>query len=171
MDIRVRLLPVLIAVFAIFGIAAVGSTPSTSRTAAERRNNQEPLQTTADESRSVWDGLYTEEQSKLGQGVYMEECSTCHSEMLTGSIELAAPALLGDEFMTAWNGLTAGDLFEQIRTSMPQQEPGKLSLQQYADVLAFIFSANKFPTGQKALDSDVAALKLIRVEKRKPEGQ
>ena len=56
-----------------------------------------------------------------------------------------APPLAGGEFMAGWDGLTIGDLFERIRISMPQNAPGSLSGQQNADILAFMFSANKFP--------------------------
>lgn len=166
MDIKIRFLPVLIAVFIIFAVGTIKSTPFIVRAATEQQNIQEPPQET-DESRSVWEGAYTEEQSKRGQAVYMEACSTCHLETLTGKLEDDVPTLVGDEFMTAWNGTTAGDLFERIRISMPQDNPGLLSRQENADVLAFIFNANKFPAGEKTLDSDLGALRLIRIEKKK----
>ena len=35
-----------------------------------------------------------------------------------------ATPLAGAEFMTNWNGLTLGDLFERIRTTMPLNYPG-----------------------------------------------
>ena len=60
-----------------------------------------------------------------------------------------APPLAGGEFMAGWDGLTIGDLFERIRISMPQNAPGSLSGQQNADILAFMFSANKFPGGRR----------------------
>ena len=58
-----------------------------------------------------------------------------------------APGLAGGEFISGWDGLTVGDLFERIRISMPQNAPGSLSGQQNADILAFMFSVNKFPAG------------------------
>lgn len=48
------------------------------------------------ESRSVWDGVYTEEQAKRGETVYGKECSSCHGDLLTGGE--SAPALTGGVF-------------------------------------------------------------------------
>src|SRR5438876_3128832 len=41
-------------------------------------------QAPATESRSVWDGVYTEEQAKRGESIYRKECAVCHGDMLTG---------------------------------------------------------------------------------------
>ena len=77
------------------------------------------------------------------------------------------PALAGEAFLSKWDGRTAGDLFDRIRSSMPDDNPGQLSNQQYADVLAHILSENEFPAGQKELDKDAAPLKEIRIEEKK----
>jgi hypothetical protein len=37
--------------------------------------------------------------------------------------------------------------------------------EQYADVLAFILSSNKFPAGSAELEHEVAPLKQIKIEK------
>ena len=96
-------------------------------------------------TKSIWDGVYTDEQATRGKALYSEKCASCHGGELTGG-EMAPP-LAGGEFMAGWDGLTIGDLFERIRISMPQNAPGSLSGQQNADILAFMFSANKFPAG------------------------
>src|SRR5215216_2680180 len=104
----------------------------------------------AAESRSVWDGVSTKAQLTRGHKVYREECLRCHSENLLGGED--SPALVGDEFVEKWEGKTVGDLFERTRKTMPTDGPGNLSRQQYADVIAYILSANKFPVGQKDLE-------------------
>jgi len=116
----------------------------------------------AQTSRSVWDGIYSEDQSKRGAGLYAKECASCHGTELTGGE--SAPALVGDGFLSNWNGTTVGDLFERIRKSMPQDNPGRLSRQQDADILAFMLSANKFPAGKADLDRETEALKQIKLE-------
>ena len=58
-------------------------------------------------------------------------------------------AALGRRVTAGWDGLTIGDLFERIRISMPQNAPGSLSGQQNPDILAFVFSANKFPAARR----------------------
>jgi mono/diheme cytochrome c family protein len=116
----------------------------------------------AQTTRSVWDGVYSEDQAKRGSELYAKQCASCHGAELTGGE--SAPALVGDGFLSNWNGTTVGDLFERIRKSMPQDDPGKLSRQQNADILAFIFSVNKFPVGKTDLDRETEVLKLIKFE-------
>jgi mono/diheme cytochrome c family protein len=117
-------------------------------------------------SKSIWEGIYTEEQATRGKALYSQECSSCHGGELTGG-EMAPP-LAGGEFMAGWDGLTVGDLFERIRISMPQNAPGSLSGQQNADILSFIFSASKFPTGTTELPKEAGILKQIKFEVKKP---
>ena len=117
-------------------------------------------------TKSVWDGVYTEEQANRGRQGYSEQCASCHGPELTGG-EMA-PALAGGEFMAGWDGLTVGDLFERIRISMPQNAPGSLSGQQNADILAFMLSANKFPTGAAEMSNNAMMLKAIKFEAKKP---
>ena len=114
-------------------------------------------------AKSIWDGIYTEEQAKRGQALYAQECASCHGGELTGG-EMAPP-LAGGEFLAGWDGLTVGDMFERIRISMPQNAPGSLSGQQNADILAFMFQAQKFPTGTTDLEKEAAILKQIKFEK------
>ncbi len=119
--------------------------------------------------RSVWDGVYTEEQAKRGESLYEKQCSTCHGDKLAG--RESAPPLIGGAFMANWNGLTLGDLFERIRRTMPQDSPGKLSRQQNADVLAYVLNFNKFPAGKTELYRQAEMLKEIRFEAAKPEAK
>ena len=126
---------------------------------------QQPAETT----RSVWDGVFTEEQAKRGEDVYKKECGTCHGDTLVGGGG-AAP-LTGGTFLSNWNGLTLGDLYDRIRKTMPQGSPGKLNKQQDADVLAYLLNFNKFPTGKTELQKQVEFLREIRFEATKPESK
>ena len=121
---------------------------------------------TTEESKSVWDGVYTEEQAKRGEPIYHKECAACHGDMLTGGE--SAPPLTGGAFLSNWNGLTMGDLFDRIRKTMPQSAPGRLTRQQDADILAFMLSVNKFPAGRTELFRQSEMLKEIRFESTKP---
>jgi mono/diheme cytochrome c family protein len=130
-------------------------------TAVVARPAQEPEST-----RTVWDGVYSEAQSKRGQALYNERCASCHSDSLGGGE--SATALVGGSFEAGWNGLSVGDLFERTRISMPQDKPGSLTRQQVADVLAYIFDVNKFPKGEKELDKSLPVLKSIKLVMPKP---
>jgi S-disulfanyl-L-cysteine oxidoreductase SoxD len=117
---------------------------------------------------SVVDGVYTPEQAKRGEALYGQFCASCHGPALTGG-EMA-PALTGGDFATDWIGLTLNDLFERIRVSMPQDQPGSLSRQQNADVLAFMLSAGKYPAGKSELPKEGEVLKTIKFEAPKTPG-
>lgn len=124
---------------------------------------QEPASAPA---RSVWDGVYTDEQAKRGEPVYGKECAACHGAELMGGE--SAPALTGGAFLSNWNGLTLGDLFDRIRKTMPQSAPGRLTRQQDADILAFMLSRNKFPAGKTELYRQAEMLREIKFEAEKP---
>ena len=115
---------------------------------------------------SVWDGIYTEAQAARGADGFAANCASCHGAGLTGTGE--APALQGPQFVSDFDGETVGDLFDRIRTTMPQDRPASLSRDQYADILAFVLKANAFPAGQKELDRRSEYLKAIRFTAAKP---
>src|SRR2546427_11098209 len=103
---------------------------------------QAPSPASDGESRSVWDGVYTEEQAERGHSVYHQQCELCHGDTLLGGDE--GPPLSGAQFLANWNGLTVGDLFERIRKSMPANDPGRLTSPQNADVLAYLSASTCF---------------------------
>jgi len=110
---------------------------------------------------TVWDKVYTAEQAARGKEAYMADCSACHSEDLGGSGY--APALKGDEFAFTWNDKTVGDFFDRIRKLMPPDNPGSLPAERYRDVIAFVLQENKYPSGERELSADSAALRQIKI--------
>jgi mono/diheme cytochrome c family protein len=116
-------------------------------------------------SRSVWDGVYSKAQAARGQTAYGELCATCHGPSLNGGE--ASPALAGEDFLGRWRGRTVNDLFEDLRTTMPADDPGHLSRRQCADLTAYILSVNAFPAGEKDLSSTAADLSAIGIDAKK----
>src|SRR5215831_2343773 len=129
---------------AAFFLAVIGST----------------LRPAAAQDKTTADSIYSEEQSKRGEGISDGKCSVCHGDKLIGTD--LAPGLQGDSFLSTWGGRTAGDLFEKIQSTMPADAPGSLNLQQATDLMAYIFKLNKFPSGAGELSQDQAALKVIK---------
>src|SRR5690349_3636261 len=155
---------VILVVGLLFGAASVPRIGANAETRSTQAQGSQPSET-----RSVWDGVYTEEQAKRGEESYRKECASCHGDTLVGGGG-AAP-LTGGAFLSNWNGLTVGDLFDRIRKTMPQGSLGKLTKQQDADILAYLLSFNKFPSGKTELQKQVEFLKEIRFEATKPEAK
>src|SRR5579871_1040235 len=120
----------------------------------------------ADATRSVWDGVFSQDQAKEGQPLYNENCSSCNGDNLLG--QDVAPALTGGEFLSNWDGLTLGDLFERIRTTMPANRPGSLSREKNAAILAYILNVNQFPAGKTMLSGQKEVLDEIKISASKP---
>jgi len=127
------------------------------------------LPAVAQTSRSVWDGVYTREQANRGKTAYAEQCASCHGAELNGGSE--TPAVTGGAFLAKWHNRSVDQLFENIRATMPADRPGSLSRQKNADILAYIFSANKFPAGGTELSTQTEALKQIQFQSRLTTGQ
>ena len=152
MKIRIKVKAAIVLITALLAIAALN--PRLSAQQADKA------------SRSVWDGAFTKEQAKRGEGLYAQHCSSCHGPDLSGNDE-AAP-LTGSAFLANWDGLTVGDLTERVRVSMPPNNLGKLSRQQIADILSYVLTVNSFPAGKTELDPKAELLKQIRIEATKP---
>ncbi len=118
------------------------------------------------QEKTVWDGIYTEDQAARGEPLYQEWCSSCHAPDLSGGD--LAPGLVGGEFTWNWSGLTVGQLFERLRISMPQENPSSVSRSQKADILAFMLHANEFPTGDQELADRAEMLEQFMFEAVQP---
>jgi len=138
----------------LLGITALGAV------GARRASAAEPM-------KSQWDGVYSLEQAKRGDPFYADNCAACHGPDLTGG-ELA-PALIGGDFAANWDGLTLGDIFERIRITMPQNNPGALTRAQKIDVLAFILYKGTYPAGETELPSQTEVLRTISFLATKPD--
>ncbi len=167
MSINFRATHLFLAAIAVIGVAIGEPEHSAVRAAGGGRRSDTQQTQKADGSRSVWDGVYTAEQAKRGAPLYTQYCASCHGPSLEGG-EMS-PALVGLDFTSNWNGLTLGDLFERMRVSMPQNDPGSLSRQQNADILACVLSSNKFPAGTTELALKTEVLKEIRFVAFKPQ--
>ena len=121
---------------------------------------------TAQEGRSVWDGVYTKEQAKRGAALFDAECAGCHGAAGEGGG--MAPALVGNAFTANYDGQTVGDLFERTRATMPVGKEGQLSAQINADITAFMLECNEFPAGGAELPSQAMMLKMVRFVANKP---
>lgn len=108
-------------------------------------------------------GVFTTAQAERGKPIYDAECAACHGPTLGGGG--GGPALSGP-FWTAWEGRTVGELFTLTKNSMPANGPGRLKDQEYADVVAYMLSVNRYAAGKTDLPADADALNGIDIVKR-----
>ncbi len=109
---------------------------------------------------SVRDGIYTTAQAEQGRAIYDNQCVSCHGELSAFVPEMAA--LLADHtFRSRWEGRSLGELFSLILEEMPQDAPGTLSVEQTADLIAYLLSGNRLPAGDAVLSDDLDRLNQI----------
>ena len=105
-------------------------------------------------SRSALTGVYNTAQATRGEQTYMNICVACHP---AGTY--ATPV-----FKTSWTGRPMSDLFDVVKERMPKSDPGSLTPEEVAQVLAYLLKINDVPSGEAELSSDVAELKKILFE-------
>ena len=110
--------------------------------------------TMAQEGRSQWDGVFTEAQADRGSALFEEYCIVCHGGGM-------APDLIGEGFNNTWDGASLGELFEFTQLTMPQNDPGSLTAEEYADIISHVLDGGRFPAGDAELPAEVDALNLI----------
>ena len=120
------------------------------------------LQVVRAQATSAAAGVYTMEQSKKGAALYKEQCAACHGEDLVGNDII--PGLTGDTFATNWTGKSLGELYEKINLTMPALNPGSLTGDQTAEIIALILSTNKYPAGKMALANTMEALNPVKID-------
>lgn len=112
-------------------------------------------------SRTTSQGVYTAAQVAQGRTLYKSKCAACHLATLKGKDE--NPPLVGKDFTSQWVGEPLSSLFDKIKNTMPADNPGTLTQDQTAELLAYILSSNQYPAGTTALPSDDQSLKQIQI--------
>jgi len=112
--------------------------------------------------RSVWSGVYSDEQASAGEKIYYAKCSSCHGDEL-GGIE-RAPALAGAQFLEGWRGKTLRRLLDRI-DEMPPSDPKSLSSTEAVAVLSFLLRSSEMPSGPAPLPADRAQLGDITIDR------
>ena len=103
--------------------------------------------------RSVAVGVYTEEQAIRGKSAFDVNCASCHLPSDHS----------GDQFRMDWFGRNVYDLFKVLKTTMPEDNIGGLSDDDYTRVIAYILKLNGFPAGKDSLASDSTMLRQLRI--------
>jgi 2-iminobutanoate/2-iminopropanoate deaminase len=96
---------------------------------------------------------FSDEQADRGDQVFSRVCAQCHTRK-----DMASP-----DFRLKWNGQTAYDLFNLVRTTMPDSAPGSLSQDSYANVTAYLMKLNGMRAGGVPMPMD-SLLKRIKLD-------
>jgi quinoprotein glucose dehydrogenase len=113
----------------------------------------------AQQPRTVSNGVYTADQATRGGAAYQKSCSVCHLEDLSGD-QFATP-LVGETFAQRWKDSNVGELFTAVKGTMPANSPGSLADETYADILAYLLTMNKYPAGGQELGTNAQELTKI----------
>lgn len=101
-------------------------------------------------------GIYSGPQAEQGLATFKEICAVCHS----------TSQFTGAAFDKKWVSRRAFDLFEQLRTTMPQDNPGALTREQYLAVVSYLLKLNNYPVGSQPLPDNDEQLKAIVIPPR-----
>ena len=105
--------------------------------------------------KSVKAGVYTAEQADRGIALFKNKCASCH----------APNRFTDDLFYMSFAGKPMWEMFDVISDSMPEDDPGGLKPEEYADVISYLLKLNGFPAGQTDLPTSKDALSLLLFEK------
>jgi quinoprotein glucose dehydrogenase len=107
-------------------------------------------------TRTTNDGVYTADQAVRGKATFESKCSGCHEPS----------RFTGDSFFESFNEKPMKEIWDIASGTMPEDNPGSLKQQEYADILAYFLSLNAFKTGDTELQGNASAMAAIKIEKK-----
>ena len=107
-------------------------------------------------TRTTNDGVYTAAQAARGKAVFESKCTGCHEPS----------RFTGDAFYEAFNDKAMKEIWDIASGTMPEDNPGSLKQQEYADIIAHFLALNGYPTGEAELQPGAAPMGDIKVEKK-----
>ncbi len=91
---------------------------------------------------------YTATQAAAGKTAFDADCAVCHGNTLRNGT--MAPPLAGEAFNAVWAGRSVRELFDSAKT-MPPANPGSLSDETYASIIAYVLQVNGYAANETAL--------------------
>jgi mono/diheme cytochrome c family protein len=107
-----------------------------------------------DTERTLRDGVFSPPQAARGEQLFESICMNCHE-----ITEFTAAGAYLEEV----DGEPLWDTFEYVWSEMPEDEPASLNPEDYAAVLAYIFSVYGLPSGATDLPIDRESLEAITI--------
>ncbi len=105
--------------------------------------------------RSAMTGVYSAAQADAGQEIFAATCiGGCHN----------IADHKGVAFRQRWEGHPVWELFDTIHNKMPKDDPGTLSDDDAAGLVAYLLKLNGLPAGKDPLPTEEAALRKIKID-------
>ncbi len=86
-------------------------------------------------------GFYSVEQAARGREAFQRVCGECHFTR----------EFRGRDFEYQWRRRTVWDFYRNVSRTMPDDMPGILPNETYADVIAYILQLNEYSAGDSEL--------------------
>ncbi len=135
-------------------LAGCASTPEGAPVSAAAPTADAPVADAAPVAEvSVGNAFYTSRQASRGGGLFRDNCVSCH----------ASSEFAGSSFQRRWRNRSVGDIYEFILYSMPDDNPGGLPAQTYADIVAYMLELNDFPAGESELPTSMDTLRQMKI--------
>jgi mono/diheme cytochrome c family protein len=142
---KTKLTILIIATLAVIGL---GFSIVRAESQAPQRTTKEPV--------------FTEAQAQRGAALIRTiGCANCHGDTLEGGPE-ETPALVGNSFVTEWQGQTLNDLAIKV-SSMPPNSNRQGTPQENTDIMTLLLAINGYPMGDKELNPDPEVLRQIKI--------
>ena len=110
---------------------------------------QAPTKTTNDK-------VYTAAQAERGKKTFSDKCTACHEPS----------RFTGDTFHEVWDDKPLKEIWDIASGTMPEDNPGSLKQQEYADIIAYFLSLNEYPAGDAELQPGAVPMAAIKVAKK-----
>lgn len=107
-----------------------------------------------DAGRTTRDGVFSAAQVARGERLFGAICMNCH--------EISEFTAAG-AYLEEVEGKPLWETFEYVWAEMPEDDPASLSPEDYAAVLAYIFTEYGLPAGEADMPLDRAALSAITI--------
>lgn len=109
-------------------------------------------------AKTVWAGVFTDEQAQRGEQSYDVHCRKCHGAEGDGG---SATTITGEPFFERWGEDALSGLFRSVAGTMPRDAPASLPQQAYVDIIAYILQLNGYPTGPRELSAREVGTVLV----------
>lgn len=111
--------------------------------------------------RTIFDGVFTEDQADRGARFFGTDCSGCHGNTARGTT--GAPGLIAYTFDNKYANQPLYTYFDYMRTNMPPGNAGWFTDQEYADITAYLLELHGAPAGDTELEGTEEALSQIMI--------